>query len=62
VNAARLPVALLAFIGLVAIVPAWMWFVGKYTASMPTETAWIARFSLPAVSLLFVAGWVGGDI
>lgn len=57
----RLPVAILSFIGLVAIVPAWMWFTAEYTGDLPTETAWLVRFSLPAVSLLFVGSWLGGD-
>jgi len=58
----RLPLAIVAFLGLVAIVPAWMHFVGTYTAGMPTESAWIARFSLPAVVLLFAGSWLGGDL
>jgi len=58
----RLPIAILSFIGLVAIVPAWMHFVGVYTADMPVESAWIARFSLPAVALLFAGSWLGGDL
>jgi len=58
----RLPIAIVAFIGLVAIVPAWLHFVGVYTADMPAESAWIARFSLPAVALLFAGSWLGGDL
>jgi len=58
----RLPLAIIAFLGLVAIVPAWMYFVGAYTAEMPAESAWIARFSLPAVALLFAGSWLGGDL
>lgn len=57
----RLPIALLAFVGLVAVIPAWMWFVGEYSATLPAETAWLVRFSLPAVSLLFAGSWLGGD-
>ena len=58
----RLPLAVLAFVGLVAIVPAWMHFVGVYAPEMPAESAWIARFSFPAVALLFAGSWLGGDL
>lgn len=58
----RLPLAIVAFIGFVAIVPVWMHFVSVFTADMPTESAWIARFSLPAVALLFAGSWLGGDL
>jgi hypothetical protein len=57
----KLPVALLALVAFVAVIPAWMWFIGEYTPQLPTETAWLVRFSLPAVSLLFVGSWLGGD-
>lgn len=57
----RLPIALIAFIAFVALLPAWTWFLGEYTTGLPAETAWLARFSLPAVALLFVGGWLGGD-
>lgn len=58
----RLPIAILAFVGVVAIVPAWIHFVGVYTADMPAESAWLARFSLPAMALLFAGSWLGGDL
>jgi len=61
-NPQKLPFALLAFIGLVAVVPVWLHFAGSYTPSMPPATTWIARFSLPATAMLFVAGWMGGDV
>jgi len=61
-NAQQLPIAIIAFIGIVALVPAWLHFTGEYTGSMPAATAWIARFSLPAVALLFVGSWLGGDL
>lgn len=61
-NPYRLPMALISFFAIVAIVPAWMWFLGEYSADMPTETAWLAAFSLPAVALLFLASWLGGDV
>lgn len=56
-----MPIAILAFVGLVAVAPAWMWFTGEYTTDLPTETAFLVRFSLPAVSLLFAGSWLGGD-
>ena len=33
-----------------------------YAAEMPAESAWIARFSFPAVALLFAGSWLGGDL
>lgn len=61
-NPYRLPMALIAFIGIVAVVPAWMWFVAEYSAQLPTETAWLAAFSLPAIVMLFLVSWLGGDL
>lgn len=59
-RAERIPIALFAFVALVAIVPAWMHFVGQ-TTDMPTEVSWLFAFSLPAVALLFIGSWLGGD-
>lgn len=61
-NPEQLPIAILAFIGLVAIIPAWIHFIGAFTGDMPPESAWLARFSLPAVALLFAGSWLGGDL
>jgi len=61
VNAAQLPVALLAFVAILAMIPPWMHFIGEFSAGMPTASAWIARFTFPAVVLLFVGSWVGRD-
>lgn len=61
-NPSQLPVALLAFVALVALTPAWLHFSSTMTSSMPPATAWVARFTLPSVALLFVGGWMGGDV
>lgn len=61
-NPYRLPMAFIAFFGIAAVTPAWMFFLNEYSGEMPTETAWLAAFTLPAVALLFVASWLGGDI
>jgi len=61
-NAEQLPIALIAFMAFVALMPAWMHFSGEYTASMPAAASWIARFTMPAAALLFVGSWLGGDI
>ena len=60
-NVVNLPAAILAFIGVVAILPVWMHFLGAYTPGMPPAATWIARFSLPAMALLFVGSWMGRD-
>lgn len=57
----RLPIALLAFIAMVALMPAWMWFSGQYASQLPTESSWLVRFSFPAISMLFAVSWLGGD-
>lgn len=61
-NPYRLPIAIFGFVGLVALMPAWMWFSAEYTASLPTQTAFLAQLVLPAVILLFIGSWLGGDI
>ena len=61
-NPYRLPMALIGFIAIAAVVPAWMWFLGEYSTNLPTETQWLAAFTLPAIALLFLVSWLGGDI
>jgi len=61
-NPAQLPIAIITFIGLVALIPAWLHFVSVFAPNMSAAGAFIARFTLPALSLLFVGGWIGGDV
>lgn len=57
-NPYNMGVALFAFCGLVAVVPAWMWFVNEHAPGLPTEARFMATFALPVVILLFIAGWI----
>lgn len=57
-NAFELGFALLTFFAIVAVIPAWMWFLGNYTAGLPTEARFLAQLSLPALVAMFVASWV----
>lgn len=57
-NVFKFPFALLAFFGIVAVVPAWMHFVGAYTPSLSIESQFIAEMALPALSALFLASWL----
>jgi hypothetical protein len=60
VNPYRFPLALFAFLGFVAVIPAWSWFMSTYTADLPTETTFLAGLVLPATLALFLASWLQG--
>lgn len=57
-NPLELPLALFAFFGLVAVTPAWFYFVDAYGAGLPAEAYYLAQLVYPATVLLFIAGWV----
>jgi hypothetical protein len=54
------PFALIAFFGLVAVVPVWMFFVFRYppAQALPMEARFLATLTLPAVVALFAASWL----
>lgn len=52
------PLALLAALAAVALVPPWMHFVDTYAPTLPTEMQFLAQASLPLLVLLFLAGWL----
>ena len=56
----QLPIALLTLIAFAAIVPAWFWFTGEYTAQLPATSTFLVQLTLPAVGALFAASWLGG--
>jgi hypothetical protein len=62
VNVFKLPFALLTFLGFVAMVPIWMWFVNSHPngSSLPIEAQFLAGLVLPATVALFTASWLGG--
>lgn len=50
--------ALLAFLGFVAVVPAWIFWVESSTAALSYEATFLATLVLPATVLLYITGWV----
>lgn len=57
----QLPVALLAFLGLVAIVPAWVYFTNDYVTLRPEGTI-LASLVLPSTILLFLTSWIKPEL
>lgn len=50
--------ALITFLGFVAIVPAWVWWVNNNVAALSLEATFLATFVLPATILLYLASWL----
>lgn len=59
-NAFKMPFALLGFFGLVAVVPAWVWFVHSYpsVSSFSVEEKFLLDLMLPALIALYLASWL----
>jgi hypothetical protein len=57
-NPVKLPFALFAFLGLVAVVPFWLAVSEAFTAGMTTTNAFLAQLVLPATVMLFLASWI----
>lgn len=57
-NPLEVPLALFAFVGIVAIVPVWMWYVGEYAGQLQPEARFLAQFALPCLVALFLASWI----
>lgn len=54
----RVPFALLAFLAIVAVIPAWMHFVSAYAGNLSIEGRFLVQFLLPVLSLLTLASWL----
>lgn len=56
------PFALMSFFGLVAVVPAWVWFINQYPSvsnlSLPSQ--FLVNLILPAMIVLGLASWIEG--
>lgn len=50
---------LLAFLGLGAVVPGWVYWVDSSAGALSAEATFLATFTLPAVVFLYLVGWVG---
>lgn len=57
-NPYRLPFGLLAFLGLVAVMPVLMYFVEDHLTSVPTEFTFILGMAVPAITLIAVSSWL----
>jgi hypothetical protein len=57
-NAYKFPFALIAFFGLVGVVPVWVHYLDVFGPQLTTESQFLAALSLPAVVLLFLASWL----
>lgn len=59
-NVFDFPFALFAFLGFVAVVPAWVWFVTQHSgaAALQLEAQFLVALALPATAGLFLAGWL----
>lgn len=51
--------ALIAFLGMVAVVPAWMFFTYQHPAlsAVSTETRFMFMLVMPVTSMLLLASW-----
>ena len=56
------PFALLAFLGFVAVVPPWMWFISQYpsVSNLSLPSTFLVNLVLPATILLGIASWLEG--
>lgn len=52
-----LPIAIVTFLGFVAIAPAWVYFTGDYQ-SLPTEDYMFMNMVLPAIIFMYIASWI----
>lgn len=59
-NAFEFPFALLAFLGFVMVVPAWMYFTFQHPAldSLSIEAQFIAQMVPPATVAIALASWL----
>lgn len=57
-NPWKFPLALIAFMGFVAVLPPWMYFLDQYSGRLQTEEQFLIGLVLPFLVLLFIASWV----
>lgn len=56
-NVLEAPLALFAFLGVVAVLPAWGYYIETYAYDLPAEAQFLATFALPSLLVLFLASW-----
>lgn len=54
-------IALLTFLGVVAVTPAWMYFTHQHPAiaNLPVQTRFMIQLVMPTFALLLLASWFG---
>jgi uncharacterized membrane protein len=59
-NPYEFPLALLAFLSFVAVVPVWVWFVQSYPtiSEMSMPVRFLVQLSLPATVGLYLVSWL----
>lgn len=63
-NPYKFPLALLAFMGFVLVMPGWQFFLRTRTPEMTVEAAFLISLVLPILVALFIASWLqpGGGV
>lgn len=61
-NVFELPFAFLAFLGMVMVMPAWIWFTTTFdpVSSLSIESTLLMHLVLPATAMLLLASWLEG--
>jgi hypothetical protein len=56
------PLALLGFLGLVAVAPPWFWFINNYSglSALGPSSTFMINLMFPALVLIFIASWLEG--
>lgn len=57
-NGYQVPFALIGLVSFALVTPPWLWFVSNQTGAMRPETQVLVALALPAMALLFLAGWL----
>jgi len=53
----ELPIAILAFVAFVAVIPAWTFYLDLFSAQQPQD-AFLAGLVIPAAAALFLTSWI----
>lgn len=60
-RADRVPFAIVAFLGFIALLPVWVWFMNE-SFVLPNKDSFLATLILPAALLLFITSWIKPDL
>jgi len=56
------PLAILGFLGLVAVAPPWFWFINNYggVSQLGAPSVFMLNMLFPALVLIYIASWLEG--